>query len=157
MNDDQEALNDIARGRTKLRQATAAALMDLYGGQKMWFDACRARRAADHDFHLARIIVRLMRTGGDAGPLRCRWPDRKSLATDTAIEAFWESVSRAGPSGWREERQRVKDVAAPAGRSADETERLNALDTNAVQSLLPTYRTGGEMLIGAAAMNDDLA
>ena len=142
-------LADIERALTERHQAATVAKMALYGGQSAWFDVCRRRRQADSDFQLARVIIRLLRAGGDAGPLRCHRVDLKRLEADPAVAAYWRSVAAAGSEGWREERQRLKAVATEAAASADPVERQLALDTNAILNLVPTYRAWGAMLLQA--------
>lgn len=149
MNDGQAMFEEMQSVLRERQQQGFQALIDLYGGLDGWHDACRARRAADPDYQLARIIVRLLRAGGDPGLLRCRPGDRDRLADDPELEAFWQSVAQAGPDGWREERQRVRATERQASETADPRTRSLMLDVHAVKSLLPTYRAWGRMLLDA--------
>lgn len=150
MNDGQAMLEEMQTALRERQQQEFQALIDLYGGLDGWHDACRARRAADPDYRLARIIVRLLRAGGDRGPLRCRPGDRDRLGDDPELEAFWQSVAHAGPDGWREERQRVMAAERQASASDGPGTRLLMLDIHAVKSLLPIYRAWGRMLLDAS-------
>lgn len=98
---------------------------------------------------MARSILRFLRLGGDPGPLAARAVDRARLATDPALNAFWQSVAQCGQEAWTEERLRVRAVEEEALQSADPEGRMMGLDVNAVRSLLPTYRAWGRMLLDA--------
>ena len=151
MDHDRIVHDEIRRAMSERRQQEAAAKQALYGGQEGWFAECSRRKAADGDYQLARVIVRLIRKGGEAGSLRCRVADRPLLSADPAVEAFWKSVAAAGPEAWQEEKRRVKRVEEMALDSDDLDVRLLALDAYAVRSLMDTYRAWGQMLLDAGA------
>jgi hypothetical protein len=80
--------------------------------------------------------------------------DRERLLADRALAAFWLSVVQAGDDGWREERKRIFDRQQEALRSIDPVERLNALELDAIKSLLPVWRAWGQVLIDADVIED---
>lgn len=151
MDDGKAMLDEMRAALHERQQQGLRKLIGFHGGLERWFAACRARRGADADYQLARIIARLLRTGGDPGPLRLSSGDRDRLAADPALDGFWRSVAEAGPDGWREERQRVRATERQAREVADPQARLLMLDVHAVKSLLPTYRAWGRMLLDASS------
>lgn len=149
MDHDQIVHNEIKLALMERRQQDLAAMVALHGGLDGWFAECRARKANDPGYQMARSILRFLRSGGDPGPLAGKAVDRARLATDPALNAFWQSVAQGGPEAWTEERLRIKAVEEEALQSADPEERMLGLDVNAVRSLLPIYRVWGRMLLDA--------
>lgn len=143
----QVVMDEIQRALIERQQHAATTMMQLYGGQQKYFDACRRARAADGDLQLARIILRLLRAGGDPGPLRCHRIHMGILEAEPAVLAYWRCAAAAGREGWREERQRIKAVQQATVVSADPDERALAIDVNAIKSLMPTYRAWGRLLL----------
>lgn len=146
MSDGQANLNECLDALSQRAQEAFQARLRLYGGQERWFDACRARNAADSNYAYARAIVRLLRRGDEpmSASTRRHW---NTLRQDPTLHAYWQSVADAGRSGWHEERERVRVVQAKAFKSDESTERYLILDLPAVKSLLPTYRNWGLYLL----------
>jgi hypothetical protein len=143
----QVVMDEIQRALIERQQHAATTMMQLYGGQQKYFDACRRARAADRDLQLARIVLRLLRAGGDPGSLRCHRIHMEILEAEPDVLAYWRSVAAAGQEGWREERQRVKAAEQAAANSNDSHERALVMDVNAIKALMPTYRAWGRLLL----------
>jgi len=149
MNHDQVVREDIRRALIERQLEETMTLVALHGGLNGWFAECHARQAADPGHKMAWSILRFLRLGGDPGPLAGKAIDRARLATDPALNAYWQSVAQSGREAWTEERMRVRAVEEEALCSPEPEERMLALDANAVKSLLPTYRAWGQMLLDA--------
>ena len=149
MSDGQASLNEIQQALSERWQEDLACVMALYGGAASWHDECRMRRRADRDYVLARIILRLLRGGSDSRRKNRNPVSDMGLSEDRAVATYWMSVAKAGDDGWQEERARIREVERAASASSDHKKRLLVLDVWAIRSLMPLYRTWGQMLCDA--------
>jgi len=154
MNDDQEMLHELEQALRERRQQGFQVLIDLHGGLQGWLDACRVRKATDKDYGLARAIVRLLGRGGSERCAGLMAGERRRLNADPDVAAYWQSVEDAGDDGWREERERIRNVERLATKTNSEHGHLLMLDVYAARSLMPTYRAWGRILIEAGLSNE---
>jgi hypothetical protein len=145
--DDEAVLAEIQDALAERWQESFATMVALHGGIEAWHAACQARRAARPNHALARVICRLLRRGGDDdGQWRLPGHDREKLLADADLAAYWQSVASAGDDGWCEERRLLRAFERDAARAIDPQDRLLALDSNAVEALIPTWRAWGRIL-----------
>ena len=88
MDHDQIVHNEIKHALLVRWQQELAAMVALHGGLDGWFAECRARKANDPGYQMARSILRFLRSGGDPGPLAGKAVDRARLANDPALNAL---------------------------------------------------------------------
>ncbi len=134
--------------RLQKAQDDIHAVVKSFGGQQAWFDACRRWRQSDWDYGTASTLVRLIRRNHTR---RCTNSPREwaKLGSDRPVQAYWLSVADAGDEGWREERRRIREIERAAAEFSDLRRVKLMLDVWAVRSLLPLYRSWGQMLIEA--------
>lgn len=150
MNADDRAMKvEIETELARRDQQAFATLVRLHGGMEGWHRACTARHRADPEHQMAKVVWRLLGTHG-----RLSAADRQRLEADVPLAAYWQSVTDAGEAGWREERDRLREVERQAAQK-EMPERLKMLNVYAVKSMLPTWRAWGRLIMEPPAASAD--
>lgn len=67
------------------------------------------------------------------------------LAADKPLAAYFASVAAAGPDGWAEEMDRMRDRLT----GLPPEQRGDPMNVNAIAAMLPTWRAWGQVVLDA--------
>jgi hypothetical protein len=111
---------------------------------------------------LARAISRMVRDravpGGPGTPVGAATAirERALLFSNLPLAAYWMSVARGGQDAWDEEKVRIRRTKARQTQDMAPELRRDVSDLGAIRSLLPLYRSWGQVLLEADTMPDIL-
>jgi hypothetical protein len=79
---------------------------------------------------------------------------RALVFSELPLAAYWMSVAQGGRDAWDEEKTRIRRAKARQTQDMAPELRRDVSDLGAIRSLLPLYRSWGQVLLEADAMPD---